>query len=177
MGENKKEKKEKKEGSGNAFKIIIVVLLLVIIIGVGTFAVYYFISTKNNTANTAGKNIVYNTNTANAQNAQGTSSTYNVSAITANMDEFLVNLADPDGKKYLQVTIYIGYENKKMTKEITDKKAIIRDSINSVLRSKQSKDFTAKGTEDLKTEILNRINPIFTKGKADSVYFYNILVQ
>lgn len=176
MGEKKKEKKEKKEssGNGNAFKIVIIALLLIIIIGFGAFAGYYFFFSKNNTGS-SNKNMTYTNNSA--QSVQGNSTSGNVSALTCNMDEFLVNLADPDGKRYLQVTIYIGYENKKMTKEFTEKKAIIRDAINSVLRAKKASDFTAKGTEDLKVEILNRINPIFENGKADSVYFYNILVQ
>jgi flagellar basal body-associated protein FliL len=96
------------------------------------------------------------------------------------MDEFLVNLTDDGGKKYFKVKLYLGYntKNKKnMDKELEEKKPILRDAINSVLRSKKSVDITQKGVEDLKKEILARINPYLESGKAENVYFYDILVQ
>lgn len=158
---------DEKKG-GKAFKIIIIVLLVLIVVGGGAFAGYYFILSKSNKSNVQVGQVPVN-----SAGVQGTV----VSSRTYNLGEFLVNLADEDGKRYIKVTIYTGYENKKLDKEFDEKKPIIRDAVNSVLRSKQTKDFTSKGTEDIKTQILNRINPILTSGKVDNIYFYDILVQ
>lgn len=165
MADEKKKSDEKKQ-SGNLFKILIVVLLILIVVGGSAFAAYFVITMKGNNAkqvnsSAANTNIVAN----------------EVSAKTYALDDFLVNLADTDGKSYLKVKIYIGYENKKMDKELEEKKPILRDAINVVLRSKKSTDITEKGVEDIKKQILTRINPMFENGKADNIYFYDILVQ
>ena len=159
---------------GNAFKIVIIILLVLIVVGGGAFAGYYFIFSKSDKNNVQKiQTPVGNTAAANAAVSGGTV----VSSRTYNLGEFLVNLADEDGKRYIKLTIYVGYESKKLDKEFEEKKPIIRDAVNSVLRAKQSKNFTSKGTDDIKTEILNRINPLLTSGKVDSIYFYDILVQ
>ncbi|QAT39959.1 flagellar basal body-associated FliL family protein [Clostridium sp. JN-9] len=162
------EKKEKKSGG---IKVILIVILIIIAVGGGAFAGYYFYSKSNSSKPKA--------NTLPVQPAANTANvaTSVVSQRTYSADDFLVNLADEDGKKYLKVKVYLGYENKKMDKELDAKKPIIRDTINSVLRVKKSTDFTAKGTEDMKREILQKLNPIFTNGQLDNIYFYDIVVQ
>jgi flagellar basal body-associated protein FliL len=162
---------EKKEKKGGKLKIILIVLLIIIAVGGGAFAGYYFFSKLNN--NSAKTNALPVQTTANTTNV----ATSVVSGRTYSVDDFLVNLADEDAKRYLKVKVYLGYENKKMDKELDTKKPIIRDTINSVLRAKKSTDFTAKGTEDMKKEILQRLNPLFTNGQLDNIYFYDIIVQ
>lgn len=151
--------------SGNILTIIIIVLLAIIIVGGGAFAGYYIIFGKNS------KSSVQVTQLPAA--AAGTV----VSSRTYNLGESVLNLADDTSTKYIKVTIYVGYENKKLDTEFDAKKAQIRDTVNSVLRAKKAKDFTPKGTEDIKKEILDRINPMLTSGRADNLYFYDILVQ
>lgn len=173
---------ENKKKGGNVVKIIIIVVVAIIVVGAGAFAGYYFLFAKNanqkSNIQSTQVPVVNQTTVSNntAVNQQGTMMAV-ISSRTYNLDEFLVNLADEDGKRYIKVKIYVGYENKKMDKEFEEKKAQIRDAVNSVLRSKKAKDFTQKGTEDIKVEILNRINPMMTTGRANSIYFYDILVQ
>jgi flagellar basal body-associated protein FliL len=162
------EKKEKKRGK---LKIILIALLAIAAVGGGAFAGYYFFSKSNNSQ--AKTNVLPVQSTANTTNV----ATAVVSERTYSTDDFLVNLADDDGKRYLKVKVYLGYENKKLDKELDTKKPIIRDAINSVLRAKKSTDFTAKGTEDMKKEILQRLNPLFANGQLDNIYFYDIIVQ
>lgn len=162
---------EKSEKKGGKFKMILIVLLIIIAVGGGAFAGYYFFSKLNN--NQAKTNTLPVQTTANTTNV----ATSVVSARTYSVDEFLVNLADEDGKRYLKTMVYLGYENKKLDAELATKKPIIRDTINSVLRSKKSTDFTSKGTEDMKKEILQRINPLLINGQLDNIYFYDIIVQ
>lgn len=149
--------------SNKALTIVVIALLLIIIVGGGAFGTYYFFFSKKDSKAVAVK-------TPESQALVVSSKTYC-------LDEMLLNLADEDGKRYVKVTIYIGYENKKLAKEFEEKKHILRDAVGSVLRAKKSKDFTAKGCEEIKQEILNKINPILTVGKADNVYFSGILVQ
>ena len=153
------EQKAGKEKKGNGLKILIIVLLVLLLVGGTAFGVYYVMSKNNHTSNKA--------EAANVIEEQ-----------TYPLDDFLVNLADEDTRKFLKVKIFIGYEkNKKLAGELELKKPIIRDAINSVLRSKLAKDFSSKGTEDIKKELLNRINPLLKEGKPINIYFYEIIIQ
>lgn len=160
------EKPVKEKKGGNAFKIIIIVLLVLILLGGGIFAGMFLVS-KNNSNGTAA-------NSANVEN-----SNVSVDENTFSLDEFLVNLGDDGGKKYVKVKLFIGYDkkNKKLAAELEPKKPVLRDAVVSVLRSKKSTDLTPKGTEDLKKEIKDRLNPLLNNGKLTNVYFYDILVQ
>lgn len=145
--------KKKKIG---VLQIIIIVLLIIIIVGGGTFTGFYF-ANRGKTGETVEEKI---------------------NEITFSMDEFTVNLADESGRRYVKAKIYIGFEeNKKIAEEVEEKKPMLRDAINSVLRSKKAEDYSAKGVEDIKKEIMTRVSPILENTKPVNVYFYDILVQ
>lgn len=147
--------------------IIIIAVLALLTVGTGAFAAFLYFDKSNNksNANATTKNV-----TANAATAP-------VSEKAFSADELVVNLADEGGKKYIKVNVALGYSNKKLDKELETKKPLIRDAINSVLRSKKAADFTPKGTEDMKKELLQKINPMFEKGQIENIYFSDILVQ
>lgn len=162
MGEGKTVKKKK------PLKKIIIILVIFIVILCGTFAVYTLFFSKNTAkSNTATKSTL------------STSATGQVvtSTKTYSLDECLVNLTDQGGKNYLKVTVYLGYESKNLDKELETKKPIIRDAVISILRSKSTTDFNSNGTDKIKTEIINKINPLLTKGQLDKIYFDDLLVQ
>jgi flagellar FliL protein len=157
---SEKPKKGNKEGKGNLLKIVIIVLLSLIVVGGAAFGGMYI----------AGK--------------KGASATHEpakaeeVNEITYSLDEFLVNLSDEDGRRYLKVKVFIGYEeNEELTKELETKKPIIRDVVNTSLRAKKTTDFGATGVDTIKNELIARINPTLTKGKISHIYFNDILVQ
>lgn len=158
------EKEKKPDNKGHILKIIIIVLLAVILVGGGVFG-GYMIFTKRKPQTTAAdtaKKAVLNQK-------------------TFALDEFLVNLKSDNSTRYLKTKIYIGYPDNKETKdfekELTEKKPILRDAINTVLRTKKAEDFTEAGVEQLKEEIKNRINPLLGKGQIVNMYFSDILVQ
>lgn len=161
------DKKEKSNGA--LFKIILLVLLILIVMGLGF--VGYLLTTKKTSA-------TINPNSAISEN---TKSTIETSPYTYKLDEFLLNLSDDGGKKYLKIKLSLGYDakNKKnMDKDLTDKTDNMRDTIISILRSKKSSDIaTQTGIDDLKKEILTKINPFFQNGKVNSVYINDILIQ
>ena len=91
--------------------------------------------------------------------------------------DFTVNLTDTDAKHYVKLNITLAFTSSKLSEELVAADAFIRDTVISVLREKKSTDFTAKGTEELKKEILARINPYLKEGKVSDVYFNDYLVQ
>jgi len=171
MAKDKKEKKEKveKSGNGNVKLVIIIFILFILAAGLGAAGGYFFLS-KNKAVNTMNtNNILNNTNEVKA-------SEFTV----ALKEEFLLNLADVDAKRLIKAKISIGYDSKKLTKEISEEKTvdIMRDIINTVLRSKKAEDFKSeKAVETVKKEVLDRINQVLTTGKATNVYFPQIIIQ
>jgi flagellar protein FliL len=155
-------KKAKEKGKG-PLKTIIITAVVFIVVLCGAFASYTLFFSKS----TAKSNTL-----SNLSSGQGFTS-----AKTYSLDECLVNLTDEGGKNYLQVTIYLGYENSSLAKELETKKPIIRDAVISILRSKSTADFNSNGTDKIKTEIINKINPLLTNGQIDKIYFDNLLVQ
>ncbi len=146
-----------KPKNGNVFKIVIIVLLLLVLIGGVTFGTVYFMSKKNSSETPKPKVIT---------------------EVTYPLGEFLINLLDEDGRRYLKVNVYIGYEeNKDLTIELEENKPIIRDAVNTFIRSKRTTDFNAVGLDAIKKDLINKINPILTKGKISQIYFNDILVQ
>jgi flagellar basal body-associated protein FliL len=171
------EKKEKGKGS----KIVIIILGAVIALGLGFGGAYIFLSKKAEAANAGVNNSVPQAAVFPNQTMPNVAS--ELSSATFSMDEFLVNLADEGGKRFFKVKIFLGYEPVKkkeadMQKELEDKKPIVRDAINSILRSKKSADLSSqKSIDELKKEILTKIVPYFQNGRVNNIYFNDILLQ
>jgi flagellar FliL protein len=156
----KEKPKKEKAPKGNILKIIIIVLLALIVVGGAAFGGMYIASKKAPSADSKSEKVV------------------EVNEVTYSLDEFLVNLSDEDGRRYLKVKVFIGYEeNEELVVELETKKPIIRDLINTSLRAKKTTDFSATGVETIKAELIASINPVLTKGKISHIYFNDILVQ
>ncbi|MBU3111792.1 flagellar basal body-associated FliL family protein [Clostridium lacusfryxellense] len=151
---------EKVKKGGNSFKIIIIVLLVLIIVGGGAFAGFYFLGNKNEVATTTKPKVVQ------------------TNEVTYSLDECTLNLTNEDGFLYLKVLVFIGYEdNADLAAELETKKPIIRDTVIASLRAKKDTDFTTKGVELIKTELIARINPLLSKGKISHVYINDIVIS
>lgn len=144
------EKKEKK----SKLPIIIIAVLVIVLLGGAGFGYYYVQNIKK-----AAKPAVVLTEYS--------------------LGEFLANLADEGGKKYLKVNIVLTYDgtNKKLAEELAKKQNDLKDATLSVLRSKKSSDLTVKGSEDLKVELINRYGTILQDGKVIKIVFTNFLMQ
>ena len=98
--------------------------------------------------------------------------------ITYAMDTFLVNLADPGGKRYLKVSMQIVLSDTLAMKELTDRSSELRDAILMLLSSKKYDDIaTLAGKATLKHETIAQLNRRLSKGLAVDVYFTEFLVQ
>ncbi|MBU3176398.1 flagellar basal body-associated FliL family protein [Clostridium estertheticum] len=148
-----------KPKKGNSLKLVIIVLLGLIVVGGATFGGMML----------AGKKGATPTSTAKAVETK---------EVTYSLDECLVNLTDSDAKRYLKVLVYVGYgENEELSTELKEQKPIIRDLVIKTLRSKKAADFDDSVVDNIKKELITKINPVLTKGKIDHIYFNDLLVQ
>ena len=98
------------------------------------------------------------------------------------VDEFLINLADSDSKRYLKIEIYLSYDSndEALFEEIQlDRtKPILKDAALTVLRSKTSSEFSSKdGTESIKKELVEKFNSKLENGQIIEVYFPELIIQ
>lgn len=136
---------------------LIIIVLLVVIIIIGGAGGYFYIK---------------NMQTAVPKEIQ-------VKQATMPLNEMVVNLADEGGKRYVKANPTIGYnsENKKLTEELTGNAPVLRDVTISTLRGKQSKELDSKGVEELKKELMERINSTLKEGRIINVYFTDFVIQ
>lgn len=145
---------EEKKVKKSKLPIIIIAVLVLVLVGGAGFGYYYVQNIKK-----AAKPAVVLTEYS--------------------LGEFLANLSDEGGKKYLKVNIVVTYDgtNKKLAEELAKKQNDLKDATLSVLRSKKSSDLTVKGSEDLKVELINRYGTILQDGKVIKIVFTNFLMQ
>ena len=164
-----KDKEDKEKGGNkNGLKIIIIFLLLMIIAGGGAFAAYMMFSKpKAPAAATAAQT---QSQTAAIQKP------VSIAYCQLGSDSILVNLSD---KAYLKVTIYFGYNssNAALKSEVSKKTPALRDTVETILSSKSSQDFSTEGKEKVKKEILDKVNQQLQKGKLTGVYYYDFIIQ
>ena len=91
---------------------------------------------------------------------------------------FIVNLMSDTGGKYLKTTVSLELSDPKLTHEVESKKDRIRDYILGILSSKTVEEIsTAKGKDDLKSEITEKINGNLKDGEVRNVYFTDFVIQ
>lgn len=173
------EKKAVKKGPSKIIIIIIGILILAVVAGGAFYGYNTLLKNKKNTA----KNTVQQVNTQQVvNNGQTMAISANsldqiVSSQTFQLDDITVNLADESGNRYLKVSVYLGFNDKKLTSELTTKKPIVTDAVIEILRTKKVADINAKNMNNIKMEIIQKINPMLEKGQLNNVYFTDILIQ
>ena len=99
-------------------------------------------------------------------------------AVYYEMDTFMVNLADPGGKRFLKATIKLKVSSSNVVEECKLRNFEIKDLILTLLTSKESEEVMRP--EDklaLKKQIMETLNRMLQKGQALDVYFTEFLVQ
>ena len=98
--------------------------------------------------------------------------------IICELEPFLVNLLDREGKRYLKTTIEFEVENEDIKKELARRTPQLRDAILMLLTSKSFEDISKpEGKLRLKTEIIVRINQILPGAGIRTLYFTEFVVQ
>mgnify|MGYP001102316160 CR=1 FL=1 len=94
------------------------------------------------------------------------------------LDTFIVNLADQDSSRYLRTTIELELMDEVTQQEVEKRIAPVRDAVLSVLPTKRVQDIiTAEGKQALKTQLMDAINKVLTKGKVTNLYYTEFVIQ
>ena len=94
------------------------------------------------------------------------------------LDTFIVNLADPGGKRYLRITIDLELDSDELESEIQKRLPQVRDSILTILPTKRFTDISsAKGKTALRDQMQERINGLLARGQITNIYFKEFVVQ
>ena len=108
--------------------------------------------------------------------------------------EHLVNLADPGGRRYLRVTLYVEFEepkanagltgedlkkaNDRLSAELQTRGPVIDDTLTTILASKTFGDVASpRGKDQLKQEIVAALNAALPGEHVVNVYFSDFVVQ
>ncbi|WP_229591338.1 flagellar basal body-associated FliL family protein [Pseudodesulfovibrio sediminis] len=91
---------------------------------------------------------------------------------------FLVNLADPLGRRYLKLGIEVEVRDEEASAALTAKEAKIKDALLLLLSSKTYDGLSStKAKIELKQEIADRLNQVIGKGGVLRVYITEMVIQ
>ena len=94
------------------------------------------------------------------------------------LDTMIVNLADQGGKRYLRVTMALEVRDQDVVANIEKRLPQVRDAVLSILPTKKYDDVsTTDGKIALRTEIMEKINELLSKGSVKNIYFTEFVVQ
>jgi flagellar protein FliL len=94
------------------------------------------------------------------------------------LDTMIVNLAGHGGKRYLRVTMALELSDPEAEATIQSRLPQIRDAILMILPTKKYEDVsTTEGKIALRTQLLEKINSLMTKGRVNNIYFTEFVVQ
>ncbi len=161
--EREAQQAEEATGGGKGKLLLVVLLLLILLIGGGAGAYFFLFAKKEEKKKEVPKPQV-------APEAVGVM--YKLEPA------FIVNLADPELTMYARVSITLEVSSPEVVLEVQKREPIIRDAIIEILSNKTSRELrTPEGREQLKLEIIKRINTILVKGGVRNVYFTEFVVQ
>jgi flagellar FliL protein len=88
------------------------------------------------------------------------------------LDEFLVNLANPEGERYLRTTMSLSFTHETARDTIKNQLPKIRDAIIDTLSNQKTQDLSGPdGREKVKEAVLARLEHIVPGAGFDGVYF------
>ena len=94
------------------------------------------------------------------------------------LETFIVNLADPGGKRYLRVKMDLELSSEKLKEEMGKRLPQIRNAILMIIPNKKFEDLaTAEGKMILRDEIVVKLNTILKTGTITQLYFTEFVIQ
>ncbi len=172
MADNQLEapKDEGKKKGGKLKWIILLVLLLGLLGGGGWFGYKYFFAKKADTAEGAS---------AEGGQAAGEKAKEEAGKTEiVTLPTFVVNLADPLGRRYLKLTVDVEMADQKAAEELRGAEPKVRDAVILLLSSKTFADLSSVESKImLKNEIVERLNQVVPGNKVLRVYFTEMVIQ
>lgn len=164
--------KEKKKG-GKLKWIIIGIILLAVLGGGGWFAYTKFIAAPSGdqAATEEGQEGGKKGDEVGADADEGETQ-------LVSLQSFVVNLADPLGRRYLKLTLDVEVRDAKASEELTKEEPKVRDAVILLLSSKTFADLQSYEAKlELKNEIVERLSQIIGESKVLRVYFTEMVIQ
>jgi len=94
------------------------------------------------------------------------------------LDTFIVNLVDPQGKKYLKVKMELELSSEELRMEVEKRLPQFKDTIITLLSSKTYEDVSSlEGKLQLRAELMAMLNQYLTSGSIVNIYFTEFIVQ
>ena len=149
----------------------IILLVLLILLGVGGYFAYtMFLAPPEDPAVTEQM--------AEDEAAEEDPLTEQVEGLIVSLPPFLVNLADPLGRRYLKLALDVEVRDEQSKMDLEKKTPQIRDTMLLLLSSKTFEQLsTLKDKIELKQDIVRRLNQILGRNKVLRVYITEMVVQ
>lgn len=94
------------------------------------------------------------------------------------LEPFVVNLADPTGKRYLKVQIALELENERAVANAERSVPKLRDTVISMLTALSFEEvMTPEGKIRIRDELLERFNVVMRPDRVRNIYFTEFVVQ
>jgi flagellar FliL protein len=94
------------------------------------------------------------------------------------LETFIANLADEGGSRYLKATFQVEFLGSTVPPDVNGRLPQIRDLVLTLLSSKTFDEVrTAEGKQQLREEIIARINQVLDRDAVKAVYFTEFIVQ
>ncbi len=91
---------------------------------------------------------------------------------------FLVNLADPLGRRYLKLAVDVEVVDEPAKADLIKNEAKVKDMMLMLLSSKTYQELsTLEAKIQLKKDIVQRLNQVLGNGKVSQVYFTEMVIQ
>ncbi len=150
-------------------KLILIIVAVLLVVGGGIFGWVQF---KN--GDKKGQNVKGGRTTARGQQKGATSAFGNIFPL----ENFVVNLNDPGGKRYLKTKIELEFFQEGFEEELNVRLPQLRDVVLLILSSKTLGDIQGiDGKIALRNELIVRINQILKVGKVRNLYFTEFVIQ
>ena len=95
-----------------------------------------------------------------------------------NLDTMIVNLADRGGQRYLRLTMALELSDPDAVTTVEGRLPQVRDAVLMILPTKTFEDIsTTNGKVALRSEMMEKINSLMTKGRVNNIYFTEFVVQ
>ncbi|SHJ21896.1 flagellar FliL protein [Desulfatibacillum alkenivorans DSM 16219] len=159
------------EGKGGGGLKLILIALIVVVLGAGGFIGFLLMSGGDDAQPAAVAPAAPPPPAAGNPNA-------GAPGIMVEMDSFIVNLRDREGKRYLKAKINFEVPSEAVKTEFTTRKAQIRDVILILLSAKSFAEISRlEGKLQLKEELMARVNQVLSSGRVSNVFFTEFVVQ
>lgn len=160
---------EAKAGGKSGMKWILIALL---VIATGAAGLLWYLNLSKNDSQTAQNQALE------SDSESMDSAIEQAPGIMVELDSFIVNLRDREGKRYLKTKINLEAASEEVKKELSARLPQVRDVILMLLSAKSFAEISRlEGKTQLKEEVRMRVNQVLSSGRVTNVYFSEFVVQ